>query len=233
MDPISWLIEFIMHLDSNLTYMIDHYGTWVYVILFIVVFCETGLVVTPFLPGDSLIFAAAALAVAYGSFNIWALFVIFVAAAILGDTANYWIGNYIGPKVFSREDSRLFKKKYLDDAHAFYRRHGQKTIFLARFIPIIRTFAPFVAGVGRMDYRNFIVYNVVGAFAWVSVFLSLGYIFGDMPAVKENITLLFVAIVIISFVPLILGWLWERRKKRRKSKRRKPGSASRRDPIIR
>jgi membrane-associated protein len=227
MDPISWLIEFILHLDSNLTYMIDHFGPWVYAILFVVVFCETGLVVTPFLPGDSLIFAAAALAVAYGSFNIWALYVIFVTAAVLGDTANYWIGNYIGPKVFTREDSRLFKKKYLDDAHAFYRRHGPKTIFLARFIPVIRTFAPFVAGIGRMDYRKFIVYNVVGAFAWVSVFLGLGYMFGDMPAVKENITLLFVAIIIISFVPLILGWFWERRKNRRKSKRRRPKSMAR------
>ena len=146
MNPVSWLIEFILHLDSNLTYMIDQYGTWVYVILFIVVFCETGLVAAPFLPGDSLIFAAGALAIAYGSFNIWALFIVFVSAAIIGDTVNYWIGHYIGPKVFRQESSKLFKKKYLDDAHLFYDKHGSKTIFLARFIPIIRTFAPFVAG---------------------------------------------------------------------------------------
>ena len=213
MNPVSWLIEFILHLDSNLTYMIDQYGTWVYVILFIVVFCETGLVAAPFLPGDSLIFAAGALAIAYGSFNIWALFIVFVSAAIIGDTVNYWIGHYIGPKVFRQESSKLFKKKYLDDAHLFYDKHGSKTIFLARFIPIIRTFAPFVAGVGRMDYRKFIIYNVVGAFVWVSLFLGLGYMFGDLPIVKDNITFLFIAIIIISFVPLVLMWLWERRKK--------------------
>jgi membrane-associated protein len=213
MNPISWLIEFILHLDSNLTYMIDQYGPWVYAILFLVVFCETGLVVFPFLPGDSLIFAAGALAVAYGSFNVWALYIIFVSAAIIGDTVNYWMGHYVGPKVFRQESSRLFKKKYLDDAHAFYLKHGSKTIFLARFIPIIRTFAPFVAGVGSMEYRKFIIYNIVGAFAWVSIFLGLGYMFGDLPAVKENITFLFIAIIIISFVPLVLGWLWERRKK--------------------
>lgn len=221
MNPVSWLIEFILHLDSNLAYMIDQYGPWVYAILFIVVFCETGLVVFPFLPGDSLIFAAGAMAIAYGSFNIWALFIVFVSAAIIGDTVNYWLGHYVGPKIFSKENSRLFKKKYLDDAHVFYRKHGPKTIFLARFIPIMRTFAPFVAGVGRMDYRKFVVYNVVGAFAWVSTFLSLGYGFGDLKIVKENITLLFVAIIIVSFVPLILGWLLERRRQRIKARRQK------------
>jgi membrane-associated protein len=221
MNPVSWLIEFILHLDSNLTYMIDQYGPWVYGLLFIVVFCETGLVVFPFLPGDSLIFAAGALAVAYNSFNVWALFIVFVSAAIIGDTVNYWLGHYFGPKIFARESSRLFKKKYLDDAHVFYRKHGPKTIFLARFIPIMRTFAPFVAGVGRMDYKRFIVFNVGGAFAWVSVFLSLGYIFGDLPVVRDNITILFVAIILISFVPLVLGWFLERRKARERARRRR------------
>ncbi|MDD4307531.1 MAG: DedA family protein [Thermoplasmata archaeon] len=213
MNPVSWLLEFILHLDSNLTYMIDQYGPWIYVILFAVVFCETGLVAFPFLPGDSLIFAAGALTIAYGSFNFWLLFIVFISAAILGDTVNYWIGHYLGPKVFRQENSKLFKKKYLDQAHEFYDRHGAKTIFLARFIPIIRTFAPFVAGVGRMEYRKFILYNIVGAFVWVSLFLGLGYVFGDLPAVKENITFLFIAIILVSFIPLVLMWLWEKKRK--------------------
>lgn len=193
--------------------MIDQYGPWIYVILFAVVFCETGLVAFPFLPGDSLIFAAGALTIAYGSFNFWLLFIVFISAAILGDTVNYWIGHYLGPKVFRQENSKLFKKKYLDQAHEFYDRHGAKTIFLARFIPIIRTFAPFVAGVGRMEYRKFILYNIVGAFVWVSLFLGLGYVFGDLPAVKENITFLFIAIILVSFIPLVLMWLWEKKRK--------------------
>lgn len=213
MNPISWLIEFILHLDSNLIYMIDQYGPWVYAILFIVVFCETGLVIMPFLPGDSLIFAAGALAIAYGSFNIWFLFIIFVSAAIIGDTVNYWIGHYIGPKVFKKEDSRLFKKKYLDEAHIFYEKHGAKAIVLARFIPILRAFAPFVAGVGEMNYRKFVIYNITGALAWVSIFLALGYMFGDLQIVKDNITLVFIAIIVISFIPLVASWLWERYKK--------------------
>lgn len=212
MNPISWLIEFILHLDSNLIYMIDHYGIWVYAILFMVVFIETGLVIMPFLPGDSLIFAAAALAVAYGSFNIWVLFIVFVSAAIIGDTVNYWLGHYIGPRVFKQEDSRFFKKKYLNDAHLFYEKHGSKTIVLARFVPIVRTFAPFVAGVGEMNYKKFIIYNVTGAFAWVSIFLSLGYMFGDLQIVKDNISLVFIAIILISFMPLAVNWLWERHK---------------------
>jgi len=199
--------------------MIEQYGPWIYAILFIVVFCETGLVFFPFLPGDSLIFAAGTLAVAYGSFSVWGLFIIFVSAAILGDTVNYWLGHYFGPMIFARDDSRLFRKKYLLDARKFFRRHGSKTVFLARFIPIIRTFAPFVAGVGAMDYRKFIVYNIVGALCWVSLFLGLGYLFGNLPAVRNNITFLFVVIIMISFVPLALGWLIERRKASARSNR--------------
>jgi membrane-associated protein len=217
MDPISWLIEFILHLDSNLTYMIDHYGIWVYAILFIVVFCETGLVITPFLPGDSLIFAAGALAVAYGSFNIWALFIVFVTAAILGDTVNYWIGNYVGPKVFRQEDSRLFKKKYLDQAHVFYEKHGSKTIVLARFVPIVRTFAPFVAGVGEMNYRKFIVYNVLGGFLWVTIFLSMGYWVGNQPFVQDNFGLVLIAMIVISFMPMAIDFIMEWMKARKAS----------------
>jgi membrane-associated protein len=217
MDPNSWLIEFILHLDSNLTYMIDHYGIWVYAILFIVVFCETGLVITPFLPGDSLIFAAGALAVAYGSFNIWALFIVFVTAAILGDTVNYWIGNYVGPKVFRQEDSRLFKKKYLDQAHVFYEKHGSKTIVLARFVPIVRTFAPFVAGVGEMNYRKFIVYNVLGGFLWVTIFLSMGYWVGNQPFVQDNFGLVLIAMIVISFMPMAIDFIMEWMKARKAS----------------
>jgi membrane-associated protein len=217
MDPISWLIEFILHLDTNLTYMIDHYGFWVYAILFIVVFCETGLVIMPFLPGDSLIFAAGALAVAYGSFNIWALFIVFVTAAILGDTVNYWLGNYIGPKVFKREDSRLFKKKYLDQAHVFYEKHGSKTIVLARFVPIVRTFAPFVAGVGEMNYRKFIVYNVLGGLLWVTIFLSMGYWVGNQPFVQDNFGLVLIAMIVISFMPMAIDVLIEWIKARKTS----------------
>jgi len=217
MDPISWLIQFILHLDSNLDCMIGQYGIWVYAMIFLVVFCETGLVVFPFLPGDSLIFAAAALAASLGSFDLWLLFVVFVSAAILGDTVNYWIGNFVGPKVFKQEKSRLFKKKYLDQAHAFYQKHGGKTIFFGRFIPIIRTFAPFVAGVGEMNYRKFIVYNVLGALAWVSLFIGLGWWFGNLTIVKDNFGLILILMILISFVPLVAAWLWDRRNSRAKA----------------
>lgn len=217
MDPISWLIEFILHLDTNLTYMIDHYGFWVYAILFVVVFCETGLVIMPFLPGDSLIFAAGALAVAYGSFNIWVLFIVFVTAAILGDTVNYWLGNFIGPKVFKREDSRLFKKKYLDQAHVFYEKHGSKTIVLARFVPIVRTFAPFVAGVGEMNYRKFIAYNVLGGLLWVTIFLTMGYWVGNQPFVQDNFGLVLIAMIVISFMPMAIDFIMEWMKARKAS----------------
>jgi membrane-associated protein len=192
--------------------MVQQYGPWAYAALFAIVFLETGIVVFPFLPGDSLIFAAAALAASMGSFDVLALFFVFVTAAIIGDTVNYWIGHATGPRIFKQEETKLFKKKYLDQAHAFYERHGGKTIFLARFIPVLRTFAPYVAGAGTMDYRRFIVWNVVGALAWVAAFLGAGYYFGNLGVVKDNFTLLIVAIILISFVPLVAAWLWERRK---------------------
>lgn len=212
MDPIGWFIDFVLHLDTHLDQLVQQYGAWAYAALFAIVFLETGIVIFPFLPGDSLIFAASALAASMGSFDVLALLLIFVAAAIIGDTVNYWIGHATGPRIFRQADTKLFKKKYLDQAHAFYERHGGKTIFLARFIPVLRTFAPYVAGAGRMDYRKFIAYNVAGAMAWVSLFVGTGYYFGNLDVVKDNFTLLIIAIILISFVPLIAAWLWERRK---------------------
>lgn len=214
MDPISLLVDFILHLDKNLDIMIQSYGIWTYVILFVIVFCETGLVAFPFLPGDSLIFAAAALTVSLGSFNMFWLWVVFVTAAFAGDTANYWIGYYIGPKVFKQEKSRFFKKEYLDQAHTFYEKHGSETIVLARFIPIIRTFVPFVAGIGKMNYFKFMIYNISGGIVWVSLFLGAGYFFGNVPVVKDNFTLVVLAIIIITLIPPFAGFYRHWRKKR-------------------
>jgi membrane-associated protein len=204
MDIISYFIDFILHLDEHLSSIIQNYGTWTYLILFAIVFMETGLVVTPFLPGDSLLFAAGTFASpALGSaLNIGILWVLLVVAAIIGDTVNYWIGHYIGPKAFSGE-IRFLKKEYLDRTHEFYEKHGGKTIILARFVPIIRTFAPFVAGVGEMNYGRFITYNVVGGILWVTIFTLGGYFFGNLPFVKENFTLVVVAIIIISVLPAV------------------------------
>jgi membrane-associated protein len=215
MDPLSWLVEFILHLDSNLVYLIAEYGVWVYAFLFVIVFCETGLVAFPFLPGDSLIFAAGALA-AMGSFDVWLLFLVFAGAAILGDTVNYWLGHYFGPRLFRREDSRVFRKDYLDKAHTFYERHGAETIVLARFVPVIRTFAPFVAGMGKMDYRKFIAYNVLGALLWVTLFLSMGFLVGDQPFVQDNFGLVLIAMILISFVPMAVEVAVEWRRARKK-----------------
>jgi membrane-associated protein len=219
MDPISWLIQYILHLDTNLADLIGQYGVWVYVFLFLIVFCETGLVVFPFLPGDSLIFAAGALA-AMGSFDVWILFIVFASAAIIGDTLNYWLGHYFGPRLFKRDDSRIFRKDYLDKAHTFYERHGAETIVLARFVPIIRTFAPFVAGMGTMNYRKFIIYNILGALMWVTIFLSMGYLVGNHPFVQENFGLVLIAMILISFVPMAVevGLEWRRAKKTRAGK---------------
>ncbi|MFA5772673.1 MAG: DedA family protein [Thermoplasmata archaeon] len=214
MDPISLLVDFILHLDKNLDIMIQSYGIWTYVILFVIVFCETGLVAFPFLPGDSLIFAASALTVSLGSFNMFWLWVVFVTAAFVGDTANYWIGYYIGPKIFTKENVRFLKKEYLDRAHIFYEKHGGKTIVLARFIPIIRTFAPFVAGIGKMNYFKFMVYNISGGIVWVSLFLGAGYFFGNVPIVKDNFTLVVLAIIIITLIPPFAEFYRHWRKKR-------------------
>ena len=210
MDIIINFIDFFIHLDRYLPIIIDSFGIWVYVIVFLVIFCETGLVVTPMLPGDSLLFALGALA-ALGSLNIEALLILLSIAAISGDTINYTIGHFIGPKVFSYEDSRFFKKEYLRKTHEFYEKHGGKTIIIARFLPIIRTFAPFVAGVGAMSYSRFIVYNVVGGIAWICAFLLGGYFFGNIPYVKSNFTIVIVALVIIPALPVFIGYFRQRR----------------------
>jgi membrane-associated protein len=198
------LISFIMHIDKYLAILVQSYGIWVYLILFVFVFCETGLVVVPFLPGDSLIFAAAALA-AKGIMNIKLIYVIFACAAILGDTVNFEIGHFIGPKIFGQEKVRFLKKEYLDKTKKFYEKHGGKTIIIARFIPIVRTFAPFVAGIGDMSYFKFILYNLIGGLLWVSLFIFAGYKFGNMPSVKNNFTIVIFAIIFISVLPGIIG----------------------------
>ena len=203
---IANLINIILHIDKYLSILINSYGTVVYLLLFVVVFCETGLVVIPFLPGDSLLFAASAFAAA-GMLDIKLVFVIFAAAAIIGDTVNYHIGHFIGPKVFSKEDSRLFKKEHLERTHEFYEKHGPITIIIARFMPIIRTFAPFVAGIGSMRYLKFLSYNVAGGLLWVSLFAVTGFYFGNIPFIKSHFTTVIYAIIIVSLMPAIIGFV--------------------------
>lgn len=204
------LVDLFLHVDKNLAAVIQTFGAWSYGILFGVIFMETGLVVTPFLPGDSLLFAAGALSASLGAFDIRWLYGLMVVAAFAGDTVNYWIGHYIGPKAFTMK-SGLLKKEYLDKAQAFYEKHGGKAIVLARFVPIVRTFAPFVAGVGKMSYGKFISYNFFGGLAWVSLFLLGGYFFGNIPFVKENFHYVVVGIVLVSVVPIGIEW-WKNKK---------------------
>ena len=215
MEFISTIIDLFLHLDEHLSAIISQYGTWTYAILFAVIFMETGLVVTPLLPGDSLLFAAGTFA-SLGALNVYLLFILLVIAAIIGDTVNYWIGRYVGPRAFSGNIPFL-KKEYLDKTSAFYGKHGGKTIILARFIPIIRTFAPFVAGVGAMTYWRFITYNVVGGIVWVLIFTLLGYFFGNIPAVQENFTLVILAIIFISVLPGVIEFLRERSRSAKKA----------------
>jgi len=205
MDTIKYLIDLFLHLDDYLNMIITVYGTWTYILLFIVIFIETGFVVTPFLPGDSLLFAAGSFA-ALGSLDPVLLFAILGLAAFLGDTANYWIGHYIGPRAFSG-NIRFLKKEHLDRTHEFYEKHGGKTIILARFIPIIRTFAPFVAGIGEMTYWKFITYNIIGGLSWVALFIFAGYFFGNLPFIKRNFELVIFAIIAISLLPPVLEYL--------------------------
>jgi membrane-associated protein len=206
---LALVIDILLHLDQHLVVFVENYGAWVYALLFVIVFAETGLVVTPVLPGDSLLFVAGTLAAAGGMDVVW-LMTTLIVAAILGDTVNYWIGNYVGPKVFSAE-SRLLNKAHLERAHRFYERHGGKTIVIARFIPIIRTFAPFVAGIGKMSYPRFLLYNVGGAVLWVVSLVAAGFYFGELPFVKQNLTLIIVLIVIISILPGVFEYLRHRR----------------------
>ena len=213
MNIISYVIDLIMHLDTYLGSFIQTFGVWSYVLLFGIIFCETGLVVLPFLPGDSLLFAAGALA-AIGSLNIWALFFVLCAAAILGDTINYWIGSFIGEKVFT-EKSRFFKKEYIDRTHKFFDKYGSKTIILARFVPIIRTFAPFLAGVGKMRYIKFLIYNMIGGVLWISLLLFSGYYFGNFPFVKNNFSIVVIVIIIISLIPVFIEYYKSRKDKKK------------------
>jgi membrane-associated protein len=209
MDLLRQFVDLFLHLDAHLSEVISAYGVWTYAILFLIVFLETGVVVTPFLPGDSLLFAAGTFA-ALGALDVRLLFVLLTVAAIIGDTLNYAIGNYIGPRAFTGQ-FRLLKREHLERTQAFYDRHGGKTIILARFVPIVRTFAPFVAGVGTMHYARFISYNVVGAVTWVALFTFGGYFFGNIPAVRANFTLVILAIVGLSVLPMVLEYLRSRR----------------------
>ena len=203
MELILSLWDFIVHIDAHLDAIIRNYGTWTYAILFLIIFCETGFVVTPFLPGDSLLFAAGTFA-ARGSLSPFVLFGLLSIAAILGDTVNYWIGRWLGPR--AQRGLRFVRKEHLDRTHAFYEKHGGKTIVIARFMPIIRTFAPFVAGVGAMDYGRFLMFNVSGGILWISLFVFAGYYFGNIPAVEENFTLVIMAIILLSILPAIIEY---------------------------
>lgn len=211
MDFLKKAIDLFLHVDKNLVVLVNQFGWWSYGILFAVIFMETGLVVTPFLPGDSLLFAAGALA-AMGSFSIWVLYVLMVVAAVLGDTVNYWIGHFLGEEVFNKNHP-LLKREYLTEAQHFYDKHGGKAILLARFVPIVRTFAPFVAGVGKMSYGKFIFYNMLGGWIWVSLFTLAGYWFGNIPLVKNNFHYVVVVIVLISVVPILMEVVKKKRKK--------------------
>lgn len=211
MNLLADLVDLFLHLDEHLTVVTQTYGSLTYLFLFLVIFMETGLVVTPFLPGDSLLFAAGALAALDGSgLNVMLLFVLLLAAAILGDTVNYHIGKALGPRVFE-QNYRLLKREYLERTEAFYAKHGGKTIILARFVPIVRTFAPFVAGVGTMSYGRFITFNIVGGFLWTFLFTFGGYFFGNFPIVKENFELVIIGIILISIMPMVIEWLRGRR----------------------
>jgi membrane-associated protein len=224
MDTIKYVIDLFLHIDKNLAMLIESFGGWSYALLFGVIFAETGLVIMPFLPGDSLLFAAGALSASLGAFNIWLLWGLMVVAAFVGDTVNYWIGHSIGEKAFDPDFklrimnyelkiSKILKPEYLHKAQAFYDKHGGKAIVLARFVPIVRTFAPFVAGVGKMDYSKFISYNFFGGLAWVSIFTLGGYFFGNIPIVKENFHYLVVGIILISIVPIIMEVIKAKREK--------------------
>ena len=207
------LIDFILHVDEHLFEFVKNYGVWIYGILFLIIFVETGLVVMPFLPGDSLLFAAGALAASTGAMDPVVLIILLFIAAVMGDALNYHIGKYIGPRVFELE-SRFINKKHLIETQKFFERHGGKTIIFARFVPFARTFAPFVAGAGSMNYKYFLTYNVIGAFCWIASFITLGYLFGNMPIVKDNFTYLIFGIIILSVLPGVIGFIRQKLKKK-------------------
>ena len=203
MEFIAQFIDVVLHLDKHLQWLVENYGVLIYLILFLIIFCETGLVVTPFLPGDSLLFVAGTLA-ATGAMDVHGLFVLLVVAAFSGDNTNYWIGRFFGPKVFSRKGSLLLNPKYLEHTQGFYDRHGGKTVVIARFLPIVRTFAPFVAGIGRMVYPRFVMFAFGGAVLWIGSLVYAGYFFGNIPWVKNNLSLVIVGIVVLSILPGII-----------------------------
>lgn len=210
------IIDFILHVDTHLAELLANYGPWIYLVLFLIIFCETGLVVTPFLPGDSLLFAAGILAATTGELNPVYLFLILAVAAILGDTVNYSIGHFFGLKLFEMNIPFL-KKEYLDKTHAFYEKHGGKTIILARFVPIVRTFAPFVAGVGKMDYRHFISYNVIGGIIWIAIFVFGGYLLGNVPFISENFKIVTILIILVSVLPMVFEYFKARSEAKKQS----------------
>ena len=209
------LIDIFLHLDKHLGEVIQNYGAWTYAVLFLIVFCETGLVVTPFLPGDSLLFAVGALA-ATGSLNVWFIGLLLIAAAVLGDAVNYLIGKLLGPRIL-QGNRRFLKREYLDRTHRFFERYGGKTIIIARFVPIVRTFAPFLAGVGSMSYWRFAAYNVVGAVLWIVSLVGAGYLFANVPFVKNNFSVVVLAIIAISFLPAVFEW-WKHRRQVKSSR---------------
>ena len=209
-DYLAVFIDIILHLDKHLAVLVQQYGTWIYAILFVIIFSETGFVVTPFLPGDSLLFVAGALA-ALGGMNIGVLLAVLLAAAALGNMLNYQIGRFLGPKVFHWQGSRFFNRSALDKTHAFYDKHGGKTLVISRFLPLFRTFAPFVAGIGAMSYPRFTLFNLIGAVSWVGSLTLAGYFFGNLPWVQKNLSLVILGIIAISLVPVAIGW-WQQRR---------------------
>jgi membrane-associated protein len=211
MELVRKIVDIALHLDRYLGGIIQQYGIWTYSILFVVIFVETGLVIMPFLPGDSLLFAAGTFA-ALGALDIRLFLVVLAAAAVVGDTVNYWIGHRIGRKAFSREDARFFKKEYLDRTHAFYEKHGGKTIIIARFVPIVRTFVPFVCGLGRLTYARFLAFSVLGALLWVGLLVPAGFFFGNLPMVKNNLTAVILLIVVLSLLPGVVEYLRARQR---------------------
>ncbi len=210
MDFLLQFLDILLHLDKHLAVLVQQYGPWIYAILFFIIFAETGFVVTPFLPGDSLLFVAGALA-ALGGMDIALLMATLFVAAVLGNQANYHIGRFIGPKVFHWESSRFFNKAALEKTHAFYERHGGKTVVVSRFLPLFRTFAPFVAGVGAMGYARFTAFNVTGALLWVVSLTLAGFWFGNVPWIRQNLTAVILGIIVVSFIPLLIGW-WQHRR---------------------
>ena len=209
MDLLRQLVDVVLHLDRHLSTVIQEYGVWTYLILFLIIFCETGLVVTPILPGDSLLFAVGTFA-ARGALDVGLALLWLSVAAVAGDTVNYAIGYRVGPQIFSKEGVRFWNREYLDRAHRFYERHGAKTIVIARFVPVIRTFAPFVAGIGRMSYGRFVTYNVAGGVGWIVTLVLGGYAFGNIPVVRENFTLVIFAIIVLSILPGVVEFLRQR-----------------------